>query len=233
MSKRIARRRFLEAGVALVGLPILAACRNRRDEPPAPPVPATLIGWLEAEIPRLLKSSRIPGLAIAIVVDGQLAWSKGFGVKSSTSGETVDENTVFEAGSVSKTVFAYAVFKLVEKEVLALDTPLTRYVPDRWIEGDSRLARITARHILSHTSGFQNWRSKKEPLRIQFAPGERWEYSGEGYSYLQLVVSSLPGRVDASRCETMWDGLKVCATQFDDYLRRNLLEPFGMSSSGL
>ena len=162
-----------------------------------------------------------------------MAWSRGFGVKSSTTGGGVDENTVFEAGSVSKTVFAYAVLKLVEKEVIALDTPLTRYVSDRWIKSDPRLDQITARHILSHTGGFQNWRSNKEPLHIQFAPGERWEYSGEGYSYLQLVVSSLTGRVDALRCETLWDGLKVCATQFDDYLRRNLLGPFQMSSSGL
>ena len=234
MSNRPGRRRFLvENGLTLLGLQMLAACRTPPDEPRTPPVPATLIAWLESEIPRLLASSRVPGLAIALVSDGRVAWSRGFGVKSGNSGGPVDENTLFEAGSVSKTVFAYAVLKLVEKEVLALDTPLTQYVSDRWIEGDPRLDRITARHILSHTGGFQNWRSDKDPLRIQFAPGERWEYSGEGYSYLQLVVSRLTGRIDASRCETMWDGLKVCATQFDDYLRRNLLRPFGMSSSGL
>jgi CubicO group peptidase (beta-lactamase class C family) len=234
MPNRTGRRRFLvENGLTLLGLPMLAACRTPPDQPRTPPVPATLVAWLESEIPRLLASFRVPGLAIAIVSDGHVAWSRGFGAKSRTSGGPVDENTLFEAGSVSKTVFAYAVLKLVEKEVLALDTPLTQYVSDRWIERDPRLEQITARHILSHTGGFQNWRSNKEPLRIQFAPGERWEYSGEGYSYLQLVVSRLTGRVDASRCETLWDGLKVCATQFDDYLRRNLLGPFGMSSSGL
>jgi CubicO group peptidase (beta-lactamase class C family) len=234
MSKRTGRRRFLKTGVALLGLPVLSGCRTPRDEPPTPRVPATLIAWLEAELPRLMKVSRVPGLAIALVAEGRVAWARGFGVKSSTSGVTVDQNTVFEAGSVSKTVFAYAVLKLVEKDVLALDTPLTRYVSDdRWIEGDPRLDQITARHILSHTSGFQNWRSDKEPLRIQFTPGERWEYSGEGYSYLQRVVSGLTGGVDAAHCETMWDRLKVCATQFDHYLRRNLLEPFEMSASGL
>jgi len=233
MVKRTDRRRFLGSGLTLLGLPLLPACRTPAGERRTPPVPATLIAWLESEIPRLLASSRVPGLAIALVADAHIAWSRGFGVKSSTSGGTVDENTVFEAGSVSKTVFAYAALKLVEKGVLALDTPLTRYIPDRWTDGDPRLDQITARHILSHTGGFQNWRSNKEPLRIEFAPGERWEYSGEGYSYLQLVLSSLTGRVDASRCETMWDGLKVCVTQFDDYLRRNLLAPFAMSSSGL
>ena len=232
MSKRTGRRRFLAHGLTLLGLPTLAACR-RPDVPPTPPVPAMLIAWLESEIPRLLASSRVPGLAVAVVSAGRVAWSRGFGVKSGTSGGRVDEHTVFEAGSVSKTVFAYAVLKLVEKGVLALDTPLTHYVPDRWIEGDPRLDRMTARHILSHTGGFPNWRSEKEPLRILFAPGERWEYSGEGYSYLQLVVSRLTGRVDASRCEKMWDGLTVCATEFDDYLRRSLLGPFGMASSGL
>jgi CubicO group peptidase (beta-lactamase class C family) len=233
MSKRSGRRRFLQTGFTLLGLPMLTACRTRRDEPPVPPVPPAVIAWLEAEIPRLLASSRVPGLAIALIADARLAWSRGFGVRSSTSGGTVDENTVFEAGSVSKTVFAYAVMKLVDKQVLALDTPLTQYVSDRWIKGDPRLERITARHILSHRGGFQNWRSDKEPLRIQFTPGERWEYSGEGYSFLQLVVSSLTGGIDTSRCETMWDRLKVCETQFDGYMRRNLLEPFQMSSSGL
>jgi CubicO group peptidase (beta-lactamase class C family) len=232
MLKRMDRRRFLESGLMVLGLPLLTGCRTPAAEPRRAPVPAALISWLESEIPRLLASSRVPGLAIALVADAHIAWSRGFGVKNSTSAGTVDENTVFEAGSVSKTAFAYAVLKLVEKGVLALDTPLTRYVAERWID-DPRLDQITARHILSHTSGFQNWRSNKEPLRIEFAPGERWEYSGEGYSYLQLVVSHLTGRVDASRCETMWDGLKVCATDFHDYLRRNLLVPFAMSSSGL
>jgi CubicO group peptidase (beta-lactamase class C family) len=234
MPNRPGRRRFLvESGLTVLGVPMLTACRTRSDEPRTPPVPATLIAWLESEVPRLLASSRVPGLAIALVSDGRLAWYRGFGVRHRSSSGPVDGDTLFEAGSVSKTVFAYAVLKLVENGVLALDTPLTQYGAARWIEGDPRLDRITARHILSHTAGFQNWRSDKEPLRIQFAPRERWEYSGEGYSYLQLVVSRLTGRIDASRCETMWDGLKVCATQFDDYLRRNLLGPFGMSSSGL
>ena len=85
---------------------------------------------------------------------------------------------------------------------------------------------------LSHTSGLQNWRSKEEPLRIHFTPGSRWQYSGEGYSYLQLVVAHLTGRVSTQTCETLFDGLTVCATEIDAYLKTNLLRPFGMSSSG-
>ena len=141
-------------------------------------------------------------------------------------------DTIFEAGSVSKTVFAYAVLKLCERGVLSLDTPLTKYTSDRFLEGDPRLNLITARHVLSHTTGFQNWRSKKEPLAIHFSPGARWDYSGEGYSYLQSVVTHLAGQVDPNECKTFEDHLRVCATDFDAYMKANLFVPFRMTSSG-
>ena len=78
---------------------------------------------------------------------------------------------MFEAASMSKPVFAYVVMKLCETGVLNLDTPLTTYTADRFLQDDPRLDLITARHVLSHTSGFQNWRSEQEPLAIHFAPG--------------------------------------------------------------
>jgi hypothetical protein len=62
---------------------------------------------------------------------------------------------------VSKTVFAYEILKLCEKGVMNLDTPLTKYTPDRFLKGDLRLDLITARHVLSHKTGFPNWRSDK------------------------------------------------------------------------
>jgi CubicO group peptidase (beta-lactamase class C family) len=125
----------------------------------------------------------------------------------------VGNDTVFEAGSMSKPVFAYAVLKLSEKGVMDLDTPLTRYTPERLLEGDPRLDLITARHVLSHTSGFQNWRSDEKPLKIHFTPGERYLYSGEGYSYLQSVVARLTGQ------------------SIDPFAKANLFVPFGMTSS--
>jgi CubicO group peptidase (beta-lactamase class C family) len=124
------------------------------------------------------------------------------------------------------------VLKLCEKKVLDLDTPLTRYTKDRFISGDDRLDLITARHILSHTSGFQNWRSQTDHLKIGFTPGERWNYSGEGYSYLQSVVTHLIGHVYQKHCGTFEDDVKVCATDFDALMKTNLLVPFQMSSSG-
>jgi CubicO group peptidase (beta-lactamase class C family) len=97
---------------------------------------------------------------------------------------------------------------------------------------DPRLDLITARHVLSHTSGFQNWRSAEEPLKIHFRPGERWSYSGEGYSYLQSVVTRLTGKVNPKDNDTFEAGLRVYATDIGEYMRANLLAPFGMASSG-
>jgi len=165
-------------------------------------------------IPKLLSEASVPGASIALVRDGQLIWRSGFGVKDNASKEPVDYNTMFEAASVSKTVFAYAVMKLCEKGVLDLDKPLTKYVSERFLEGDPRLDLITARHVLSHTGGFQNWRSEKDPLKIQFQPGEKFSYSGEGYSYLQSVVTHLTGQ------------------PIETFMKAKIFVPFGMSSSG-
>jgi CubicO group peptidase (beta-lactamase class C family) len=232
------RRRFLvDGGRAALGFSLLgiAAC-SRRD--PAPAVStnnttlATVTADLEKQIPTWLEQANTPGLTMAIVDSGKLAWRGAFGVRDLASRVPVDHDTVFEAGSVSKTVFAYAAMKMCERGMLDLDTPLTKYVAERFLEGDPRLALITARHVLSHTTGFQNWRSRKQPLKIQFTPGERFAYSGEGYNYLQSVMTRLAGRIEPAECRTFEDGLKVCATDFDGYMKAQLLVPFGMASSG-
>jgi CubicO group peptidase (beta-lactamase class C family) len=192
----------------------------------------TLRADLEKQIPALMKEARLPGLGIAIIKDGAVYWLRGFGVRNAATKEPVDNDTVFEAASMSKPVFAYAVMRLCDKGVMNLDTPLTKYTSERFLIGDPRLDLITARHVLSHTSGFQNWRSQKEPLKIHFTPGERHRYSGEGYSYLQSVVTHLTGRVNRQVCAKYEDGLDVCATDIDAYMKANVLRPLAMRSSG-
>jgi len=192
-----------------------------------------LIGYLEQEIPSLLQRAPMtPGMSIALVSNAKLLWSRGFGVKDRSTNAPVDDDTVFEFASVSKTVFAYAVMKACEEGILDLDTPLTNYTSERYLAGDSRLDLITPRIVLSHTTGFQNWRSTSDPLKIQFTPGARWQYSGEGYSYLQSVLTHVAGHVDPNDCKTFEPGLRVCATDFDAYMKAHLLVPFGMTASG-
>lgn len=187
---------------------------------------------LERAIVRLMDQAIVPGASIAVIKNGQEVWRRGFGVQDSATRVPVDDDTVFEAASVSKTVFAYAVMNLCDKGILGLDTPLTKYTSDRLVAGDPRLDFITARHVLSHSSGLQNWRSGREPLRIHFAPGEKHLYSGEGYYYLQSIVTQLKGHRSPTTCGKYEGDVEVCATDIDQYLTANLLLPFGMTSSG-
>ena len=232
------RRRFIiDSGRAALGFSLLplAGCSHRDFAPPVSTngtALASVTADLEKQIPKWLEQANTLALSMAIVDDGKLAWRGAFGVRDTASRAPADDETVFEAGSVSKTVFAYAALKLCDRGTLDLDTPLTKYTSERFIAGDPRLDLITTRHVLSHTTGFQNWRSKKEPLKIHFTPGERFGYSGEGYNYLQTVISRLTGRIEASDCKTFEDGLKVCASDFDAFMKSQVLVPFGMASSG-
>jgi CubicO group peptidase (beta-lactamase class C family) len=174
---------------------------------------AALVAALERRLPEWMKKERVPGLSIVVIRNAAVAWSRGYGVKDASARARVDGRTLFEAASMSKPVFAYVVMKLCESGVMDLDAPLTKYAPARFLEGDERLDAMTARHVLSHTGGFQNWRSDEKPLAIHFTPGEKYLYSGEGYNYLQTVVTSLLGQ------------------PFETYMTRRLFEPFGMTSS--
>lgn len=183
----------------------------------SPQKPADLLALqseLEQQIPAWLTAASVPGLSIAIINDAKVVWRRGFGIKDRASNTPVRLDTMFEAASMSKPVFAYVVLKLCDKGVLDLDTPLVKYTPERFLDGDPRLDLITARHVLSHTGGFQNWRSDADPLRIHFTPGAQHMYSGEGYNYLQTVVTRLLGE------------------PFEAYMQKNLFRPFGMTSSG-
>ena len=216
------RREFLAQGsqaALALSLTPLAACSARHTRPALAESPDTvslgrLTAHLDDQVPRWMREGNVPGVSMAIIRDAKIAWRRAFGVTDAASTVKADDDTMFEAASMSKPVFAYVVMKLCGTGVMGLDTPLTRYTSNRFLEGDPRLDVITARHVLSHTSGFQNWRSEQQPLSIHFTPGEKYLYSGEGYNYLQTVVTSL------------------LRQPFETYMRERLLIPFGMNSSG-
>jgi len=233
----IERRQFLATGgraaIGLALLPVAACSRSNRAAPMADRSGTLnpLIEDLEKQVPGWMSEHSTPALSMALVDDAEIGWRRAFGVKDFPSRRPADDDTVFEAGSVSKTVFAYAVLQLCDKGVLDLDAPLTKYTPERLLD-DPRLDLITTRRVLCHTTGLPNWRSHSEPMKISFTPGEKWSYSGEGYSYLQSVVTHLTGHVDLEHCSTFEQNLKVCATDIDSYMKANVLVPFGMTSSG-
>jgi len=180
---------LLAANFAFLGHATNTNAQSRPSVTVKPPV-----AKLEADIPALMKQADVPGMSIALIRNGKVAWRGNFGVKNTKSAEPVDDNTVFEAASLSKPVFAYAVLKLVEQGKIGLDVPLTSYLSKPYIAGDARLEKITARLVLSHRTGFPNWRGDGNPLTIHFTPGERFSYSGEGFVYLQRAVEQIEGK---------------------------------------
>ena len=130
--------------------------------------PGAIISDLETLAPQLLEKGRVPGLQIALIQNGEIVWSKGFGVMSLESREPVTSETIFEAASLTKPFFAYAVMILVDEGVLDLDTPIIEYLPAEEIEKmlghplDTEGFRldwfetITARHNLSHSAGMHH-----------------------------------------------------------------------------
>jgi CubicO group peptidase (beta-lactamase class C family) len=149
-----------------------------------------------AELDEYLKarmdSLNIKGISIAIINDAKVVYHRSFGIADINSLDTVNDQTLFQAASVSKPIFAYFVMKMVEKGLLNLDTPLYRYLPYQDIKDDPRYKLITARMALCHTTGFPNWRPNYQgKLDIKFTPGTKYSYSGEGYMYLAKVIAHL------------------------------------------
>jgi CubicO group peptidase (beta-lactamase class C family) len=139
---------------------------------------------------------------------------EGFGIRRVGVEDKVTGDTVFEAASLSKPVFASIVMQLAGEGVIDLTRPLASYLPLP-NPGDERAKGITATHVLSHSSGWRNWRNNRDvALTADFPPGTKFSYSGEGYFFLQRVVEKLTGK-----------GLPRLA-------RERVFDPLGMKSSG-
>lgn len=149
-----------------------------------------IISFLLTKTPKMMSLVDVPGVAIAIIENSEVVWSKGFGITDYQSKNPVTDNTIFEAGSLSKPIFAYAVLKLADQGLIDLDKSLSSYLPVKYIL-DDQIDQITARMVLSHTTGFPLWWLEEENLKIYFKPGEKFSYSSEGFVYLQNVVETI------------------------------------------
>lgn len=167
----------------------------------------------DREMHQQMKTHKVPGFSVVLIENDEITSHEVYGVKNSKTSRPVNDDTVFEVASLSKPVFAYGVLKLVEKGQLDLDAPLADYLPYVDVKNDPRLNLITARMVLSHTTGFPNWRPKNEDLKIYFKPGERFSYSGESFVYLQKVVEHLSG------------------LPIEEYMKKTVFDPLGMTRS--
>ncbi|GAA2264905.1 hypothetical protein GCM10009853_017810 [Glycomyces scopariae] len=230
-------RRIGRTAVALAAVAVLAtACGAQEPDPPEPEDPAApeaftaanVDAWLDATLPGMLEDSGVAGAAVAVVGDGQVLTTRGFGYADTASGAEVDPaDTLFRPGSVSKVFTATAVMQLVESGDLDLDEDVSAYLDfeiDRNYPED-----VTLRHLLTHTAGFEERIAgligvegtevdlrdslATDPPEQVFRPGTTPSYSNYGNSLAGYIVE------------------RVSGVPFDDYIAEHLLRPLGMDSS--
>jgi serine beta-lactamase-like protein LACTB, mitochondrial len=178
-----------------------------------------------------IKDKEVPGVGVAIVTDGALVWSKGFGFADLENRAPATSSTLFRLGSISKSITATAILQLWERGKLDLDAPVQEYCPafpqKEW--------PITSRQLLAHLGGIRHYNddgkgdvpadsarhfsSMEESLQI-FAhdalvakPGAKFSYSTYGYTVLGCVLEG------------------AASQQYMDYLRANVLIPAGMEQT--
>jgi CubicO group peptidase (beta-lactamase class C family) len=148
----------------------------------------TIVFETDDEIQKLLDETHIPALGIGIIKGGKLTEVKVFG--ELTKGVTAPFDAIFNVASLTKPITAIVALKLASAGKLDLDEPLDKYWIDPDVKDDPRHKKLTARFVLSHRTGFANWRWLNESKRLEFAfePGTKYQYSGEGFEYLRKAL---------------------------------------------
>ncbi len=202
-------------------------------------VPAVIIAHkplTTATLAGRMAALHVPAVSIAVIRGGRIDWARGFGV-TRVGGPPVTPRTLFEAGSVSKSLTALGVLHLVESGRLYLDADVNEYLTSWKIPSNSFTLkrRVTLRELLSHTAGttvhgFPGYESDaKVPtlvqvlngvppantpaIRVDVEPGTLWRYSGGGYVIIQQLLEDVTGR------------------PFSAYMRGSVLVPLGMLDS--
>lgn len=132
----------------------------------------------------------VPGLTAAVIRDGRITESCAVGVRDD-AGTPMTEDTLFEAASLTKSLFAVLAMRLVDRGILDLDAPMTEQGAPVWSD-DPRIHEITPRQALCHATGLPNWEA--QPLPFFFDPGTGYSYSGEGYYLLQHLIEEKLGK---------------------------------------
>ncbi len=175
------------------------------------------------------QKQHIPGMSVAVVLEGALVWSGGFGLADVENEVPATPRTVYRFAAISRMITATAVLQLIQKGKIGLNAPIRDYVPELPDKGE----RITVEHLLTHLSGIRAHATRdvlfnrKHYIRIVDSievfkdapllakPGQRFINTPFGYTLLGLLVE------------------RVSRMTFDDYLRVHLFEPSGMQAAGV
>ncbi|WP_028595950.1 serine hydrolase [Paenibacillus assamensis] len=190
----------------------------------------SLINQLDLIINDFVVKESVPGLAIGVVYNKEIIYTKGFGVKNVDTKEPVNEHSLFHMASVSKTFVSTGIMQLVEKGRIDLDSHVIEYLPYFQLE-DDRYKNITIRQMLSHVSGMPdedefNWDKPQfddEALEryvksirdrsLMWEPGTKYAYSNMAYEVLGDVIHKVSGK------------------SFEQYMKDHILDVLGMNES--
>ncbi len=182
-----------------------------------------------------MKELGIPGVSIAVMNNGVIEWAKGYGMADSYENREVTTETLFQAGSISKPIAATRILQLAEKDKINLDSNVNDYLSS-WKLPDNEFTekeKVTTRRLMTHSAGLTvhgfpgysksdtipsivdilNGKGNTGPVRVFRKPGERWKYSGGGYTIMQLIITDLEQK------------------KFPEIMQEHVLDPFGMTSS--
>lgn len=181
----------------------------------------------------------VPGMSIAVIDKGKIAWAKGYGnITFGDEGHPVNTHTLFQAGSVSKSLTAFGALLLVQQGKISLDEDVNSYLKS-WKVPDNaftELEKVTLRRLLSHSagtsiSGFPGYSINSpiptiidilngtkplvntDPIQVILTPGTQFQYSGGGTTIVQLLIEDITGEL------------------FSDWIQKNVLNPLGMFDS--
>ncbi|HYE08555.1 MAG TPA: serine hydrolase [Patescibacteria group bacterium] len=185
---------------------------------------------LSSSLERFMGDNSIPGIAVGIVLDGKLAYTKGFGVKNIENHDLITEESMFHSASISKTFVTTSLIQLQERGLVDINKFVTEYLPYLKLK-DERFKKITVKQMMSHLSGmpdvydyeWDNPQYEEDALekyvKSIYDIALLWE-PGEGYSYSNLAYEML-GDVIA----------KASGMSFESYVKQNILQPLGMMNS--
>ena len=175
---------------------------------------------------KMLRENGVPGVSVAVVKDGKLAYTKAYGLADVASHRPAMTSMIYSIGSISKQFTAASILLLAEEGKLSLDDPIGRWLPDL-----TRANEVTIRQLLSMTSGYQDYwpqdyvmpsmmkpASPEEILKgwaqkpLDFEPGTKWQYSNTNYVAAGAIVERL-------------SGMSVL-----DFLQRSVFDPLGMKT---
>jgi CubicO group peptidase (beta-lactamase class C family) len=168
---------------------------------------------LNKALTALLDKHKINTAGVAVIKNRKLVWQNQFGLQS--PGVPANAATLFDVASLTKTVTAETILRLVAKGKLSLDESIAPYWVDPDLQGHPKIEQLTPRMLLTHTSGFMNWRYFSEDKKLGFinAPGTTFGYSGEGFEYLAKYAENKLG------------------VPFGQLVESTLFEPLGMNNA--